>query len=1032
MNDRAFRIKPEANLGEFDPEGPGYDEKTADELRELYPLTIPKPEQYEGEEISSDSFDAWIWHQESGEYKKHSGSIDSRTGQVLKGRGHQTWKQMVEAEKELGNEVVFENGGYYSRPSTTEDHDNIAEEWLNHYRTREIYYSDAANYLRSMQRSDEDKGDILKATGQGADSPAAWQEAKESGEQAEQQRQNELLRQQLKDRGLDPATINSIVGEPALPPIEAAPIQFVSASNLGERSKPGHGDIPGVPDQRIKPPPTLSEDDKPHWVAQFIKSIYPQAQLDENIVAGIVGDLIRPLTDNPAGPAMVGGVRDIGQGLVELASEVSEAAGLGSIDFDLPQIESADEGAAHLVRAMTQFFAGFGAAGGLAKGASFIRQTLAGGFADVTFDPELGNLSTLLREQFNWDNVLVNFLDAKVGEDADALERLGGRVKMVLEGGGIGALVPAAMAALRSIKHGGPGAIQAIKDLIAGRPGNLQKQLGMVSWHGTPHKGPDPRPVAPKSAGLPDMEPITPERELYQSVKDGKVTADDFFIGKPETELEQRIHGAIEQRIKDVSEGKMVESEKLTLPTSITGFRKIAHTLTGEIIDGKKMSKAALTRQVDEMLNPDKQRLMMPQEPRAAELKHLVYANGEKVQAERTEILSGVYGDKAPVKGMRPEGTVTFKDIKRAVHATVKSGAVKLKTAKKVLEETYGIKKLMKSNLKMEKAQVGYKRHGVNKAKDPLLMPDGRGVETTGLSLYHAYKEAKISICAKSASCVDNCLATTSGGNRAYGGGVDKDALKGPRKAHFMQNQAFIRDPEAFIAKMDDEVGKAWAAAQKNGNQLGIRLNVLSDVPPTVYEDLMTKYPDVQFYDYTKLHSNKPIAPNHHLTYSSTGTSNPELGVINLHQNWRHMTKKLDEGHNVAMPFTVGANEPLPKFVKDTKSGKTYKVIDGDVHDYRPADDWGKPEGADGYIVGLRNKDQNLSGASRKKAVESSKGFFTYYDPAKGDTAEIAAQSVKGTGDMSKVVLPSAAFLMQFPHWEKYNPELAAELEQGT
>jgi hypothetical protein len=1011
-------------------------------------------------------------------------------------------------EEEWGNIVA----------GTTEDHDNIAEEWLNHYRTREIYYSDAANYLRSRQRSDENKGDILKATGQGADSPAAWQEAKESGEQAEQQRQNELLRQQLKVRGVDPATINSIIGEPALPPIEAAKgwgpevshSQFVPASNLGERSKPGHGDIPGVPDPRIKPPQTLSEDDKPHWVAQFVKSIYPQAQLDENIVAGIVGDLIRPLTDNPAGPAMAGGGRDLIQGLWDVASEADIVLGGAGFDYELPEIDSADEGAAHLVRAMTQFFAGFGAAGGLAKGASFIRQTLAGGFADVLFDPELGNLSTLLREQFNWDNVLVNFLDAKVGEDADALERLESRAKMILEGGGIGALIPATMAAWRSIKHGGPGAIQAIKDLIAGRPdqkqyqwlvaklggekqaseylaskgisgikdlaaegarinvleqggvpghlpgapgpsqyppteyfqavkdliagrpGNLQKQLGMVSWHGTPHKGPDPRPVAPKSAGLPDMEPITPERELYQSVKDGKVTADDFFIGKPETELEQRIHGAIEQRIKDVSEGKMVESEKLTLPTSITGFRKIAHTLTGEIIDGKKMSKAALTRQVDEMLNPDKQRLMMPQEPRAAELKHLVYANGEKVQAERTEILSGVYGDKAPVKGMRPEGTVTFKDIKRAVHATVKSGAVKLKTAKKVLEETYGIKKLMKSNLKMEKAQVGYKRHGVNKAKDPLLMPDGRGVETTGLSLYHAYKEAKISICAKSASCVDNCLATTSGGNRAYGGGVDKDALKGPRKAHFMQNQAFIRDPEAFIAKMDDEVGKAWAAAQKNGNQLGIRLNVLSDVPPTVYEDLMTKYPDVQFYDYTKLHSNKPIAPNHHLTYSSTGTSNPELGVINLHQNWRHMTKKLDEGHNVAMPFTVGANEPLPKFVKDTKSGKTYKVIDGDVHDYRPADDWGKPEGADGYIVGLRNKDQNLSGASRKKAVESSKGFFTYYDPAKGDTAEIAAQSAKGTGDMSKVVLPSAAFLMQFPHWEKYNPELAAELEQGT
>ena len=105
-----------ANLGGFNSEGPGYDEKTADELRELYPLTIPKPEQYEGDVISSDSFDAWIWHQELGEYKKHSGSIDPRTGQVLKGRGHRTWKEMVEGEKELGNEVILKNGRYYSRP----------------------------------------------------------------------------------------------------------------------------------------------------------------------------------------------------------------------------------------------------------------------------------------------------------------------------------------------------------------------------------------------------------------------------------------------------------------------------------------------------------------------------------------------------------------------------------------------------------------------------------------------------------------------------------------------------------------------------------------------------------------------------------------------------------------------------------------------------------------------------------------------------------------------------------------------------
>ncbi len=302
--------------------------------------------------------------------------------------------------------------------------DNFIEEWLDYYPNRKMAYSEAANYLRSKQ--------------------------------------------------------------PEQQPVEE-PDQWIPQSNLRQRSQPGYEDIPAMPDPRNMPD-TLSDEEKPGMVAQFIKTIYPQAQLDENIIAGIVGDFARPLTDNPAGPAMAGGVRDLGQGLVDVASEVSDALGLGPIDVELPQIESADDPAAHLVRGMTQFFAGFGAAGGLAKGASFMRQTLAGGVADATFDPELGNLSTLLREQFNVDNALVDYLDAKVGEDADAAERLNARVKMVLEGAGLGALAPAAMFTMRQMKEGAPEAIQAVKDVIAGRPGNLEKQIGALNLSDAPIK----------------------------------------------------------------------------------------------------------------------------------------------------------------------------------------------------------------------------------------------------------------------------------------------------------------------------------------------------------------------------------------------------------------------------------------------------------------------------------------------------------------------------------------------------------------
>jgi len=49
----------------------------------------------------------------------HMGSLDPRTGMVLKGRGHKTWDEMALAEIGLGNSIEFneEMGRYYSIPS---------------------------------------------------------------------------------------------------------------------------------------------------------------------------------------------------------------------------------------------------------------------------------------------------------------------------------------------------------------------------------------------------------------------------------------------------------------------------------------------------------------------------------------------------------------------------------------------------------------------------------------------------------------------------------------------------------------------------------------------------------------------------------------------------------------------------------------------------------------------------------------------------------------------------------------------------
>lgn len=300
-----------------------------------------------------------------------------------------------------------------------------------------------------------------------------------------------------------------------------------------------------------------------------------------------------------------------------------------------------------------------------------------------------------------------------------------------------------------------------------------------------------------------------------------------------------------------------------------------------------------------------------------------------------------------------------------------------------------GTPDLLQKNLKMMKSERGVE------GKTPIQLADGRGVETTGLSLAPAYQEKGFATCSNFKSCAASCLGLTSGGNWMFGGGRDLNALKGPRLAHFKNTMAMLGDPEAFAVKLHDEIGKAKNKATSNGNKLGVRLNVLSDIHPRVHASIIAAHPDVDFYDYTKSAAN-PVAPNHHYTYSSTGVSQPagvngiKEGIVNPHQNWSRMRSRLDNGQNVAMAFSTkghAGDDHLPQHVHDHESGKRYKVIDGDTHDYRPLDR--QPSGAPGVIVGLRNKAQNTSQAS---AAKTSGGFFVHHTPKPEAGRDWAAQ----------------------------------------
>ena len=310
----------------------------------------------------------------------------------------------------------------------------------------------------------------------------------------------------------------------------------------------------------------------------------------------------------------------------------------------------------------------------------------------------------------------------------------------------------------------------------------------------------------------------------------------------------------------------------------------------------------------------------------------------------------------------------------------------------KALEPYLGTRKdgspisLLGKNAKLEKSSKGYK------GGEPITLPDGRGIETTGISMLPAYQEGKFNLCPNSGSCKDQCLGKTAGNFYAIGGGRDLDALKGPRLRAFNRTVAFLREPEAFAIRAFDDIDLAKRQAAMYGNHLGVRMNVLSDIHPEVYRPIMENHPDVSFYDYTKM-SYRRILPNHHLTYSSTGLTQSD--VDNPWTNWNRMRRVLDRGDNVAMVFT-NKQKVLPKYVHDSETGKRYDVIDGRTHDFRPLDLLEAKPGSSGVIVGLSNL---KAFGEREKAHKDSKGFFVKYDPkTDGDSVKVMPQGKGMTG----------------------------------
>lgn len=184
------------------------------------------------------------------------------------------------------------------------------------------------------------------------------------------------------------------------------------------------------------------------------------------------------------------------------------------------------------------------------------------------------------------------------------------------------------------------------------------------------------------------------------------------------------------------------------------------------------------------------------------------------------------------------------------------------------------------------------------------------------------YKLSGVNFCSHASNgCATACL------NKS-GMGRTSTAQLGRLK----RSRLFIEDRNRFKRQLIAELNSFVNSCEKVNKKPAFRPNGTSDLPwETIYPDLFSMFPEVQFYDYTKVTSRMikyldgDFPSNYHLTYSRSEVNHEASVDI------------LNKGGNVAIVF-----DKLP----ETYLG--FPVHNGDIHDLRFLDDKG--------IVGLTPK----------------------------------------------------------------------------
>jgi hypothetical protein len=154
------------------------------------------------------------------------------------------------------------------------------------------------------------------------------------------------------------------------------------------------------------------------------------------------------------------------------------------------------------------------------------------------------------------------------------------------------------------------------------------------------------------------------------------------------------------------------------------------------------------------------------------------------------------------------------------------------------------------------------------------------------------------------------------------------------QKARIRKTRLFFENRDLFMKILFHEIAYFKKRAAKKGLSFAVRFNATSDINLKQLKldglNVLEQFPDIQFYDYTKVYKYLFLAneyENLDMTFSYSG------------ENWNECENALQNGFRVSAIF----EKELPETFKG------YPVIDGDQYDMRYFD-------PNDVIVGLRVK----------------------------------------------------------------------------